>query len=81
MRLGTICKTHEITALGGVEEVIPKSVLEISSGNAIWVIGGWSKSYGEIAKGDIVELLSNGKPEVHVPRRVDHLNIRLHVKF
>ncbi len=49
-----------MTALEGVEKVIPKSVLEISSGNAVRVIGRWSKSYGEIAKGDVVELLSNG---------------------
>ena len=61
--------------------MIPKSVLEISSGNAVWVIGRWSKSYGEIAESDIVELLSNGKPDVHVPGRIDHLDIRLHVKF
>lgn len=61
--------------------MIPKSVLEISRGDAVRVIGRWSKSDGEIAKGDVVELLSNGKPKAHVPGRVDHLNIRLHVKF
>lgn len=76
-----LIKTHEITALEDIGKMIPKSVLEISSGNAVWVIGRWSKSYGEIAKGDIVELLSNGKPKLHVPGRMDHLNIRLHVKF
>ena len=74
-------RTHEITALEGVKKVIPKSVLEISSGNAIWVIRRWSKSDGEIAKGDVVELLRNGKPKIHVPGRMDHLNKRFHVKF
>ena len=55
-------KTHKTTALEGVKKVIPKSMLEISSGNAVRVIGRWSESNGEIAEGNIVELLSNSKP-------------------
>jgi hypothetical protein len=70
-----------VTGLEGIKKVIPKRALEISSGNAVRIIGRWSKSDGEIAEGDIVELLSNGKSEVYVPGGMAHLNIRLHVKF
>jgi hypothetical protein len=81
MRSDTTYKFYEITTSEGVEKMIPKRVLKISSGNTIRVIGRWSKSNGEIAEGDIVELLSNGKPKVYVLGRMTHLNIRLHIKF
>jgi len=69
------------TTLEDVGKEIPKSVLKISSGNTIRVVGRWSKSNGEITEGDIVELLSNGEPRVRVSRKLANLNIRLHLKF
>ena len=49
-----------------VERFVPKRLLEICRGNAVRVIGRWSKSDREIAEGDVVELLRDGKPTIYI---------------
>ena len=74
-------RLNKITALERVEKMVPKRELEIGRGNSIWVIWRRSKSNREITEGDIVELLCEGKPKVHILGGIAHLYVRPHVEF